>query len=261
MQELLSRKEALARYKMVTEALEVHAAQGTLDSQLAQRLRESQTYYSQAGVDNVADDSPSPEQPFTGRSSAARATSAKGGGNASPAALGYATSLWNQRQSDQLQTKNPIMYRAGLRMTEEGKIDPRTCSDLIDLLKALPWRSAAPTRRVPASEGLRDAMPEPQPIMEAGYYRLDGDFYRVKISKSSGRPYAEKRIDDSWDYESGKGVARKLTAANLLTAEDAKEFGDMYGECVFGGHPLTDQRSLDAGYGPKCAAKRGLPWG
>lgn len=261
MEAWIASEDAKARIAMVDEALAVHEANGTQDSRLAARLRESREHYARFADKSLGDKMVVREQDsnpqFTGKSSAARATSSrKGGGNASDAALGYATSLWNQRQSDQLEVKNPIMYRAGLRMTEEGLIDPRTCSDLIDLLKALPWRQRPST---PAVERA-DAKGAPA-ALEPGYYRLGDSFYRVKISKSSGHAYAEKRVDDGWDYESGKGVARKLTAANLCTAEDAKAFGDMYGKCMFGDHPLTDQRSLDAGYGPKCAAKYGLPWG
>ncbi len=269
METWIASADAQSRVQMVDEALAVHEANGTQDSQLAARLRESREHYLKFVKPGMGDKLVVREQdpqPFTGKSSAARATGTGKSGQASEKALGYATSLWNSRQSDLLQTKNPIMHRAGLRMVEEGKIDPRTCSDLIDLLKALPWRErtsrpAVDPGATPASQTLREAMSEPAPILDPGYYRKGEEFFRVKISRSSGRPYAELWIHGGWDYEAGRGTVRKLTADMVLTAEDAKAFGDQYHACVYCSTQLTDQRSVDAGYGPKCAVKHGLPWG
>lgn len=258
-------------FEMVTEALAVHEANGTSDSMLAQRLREAQSRYARtarggAGVSAVVRESGAEHETktFTGRSSAA----SKHGG-ASDKARDYATSLWNQRQSEGLAVSHPILHKAGSRMVSGGQIDWRTCSDLIDVLKRTPWRQADPAPTAERTNArveqvLTEGAPAP---LEAGYYRLDGDFYRVKISRSSGRPYAERwgggeaGLDNQWSYELGKSVARRLTADNKLTAEDAKEFGDEYHSCIFCRQELTDGRSVSAGYGPICGPKNGLPWG
>lgn len=41
----------------------------------------------------------------------------------------------------------------------------------------------------------------------------------------------------------------------------AGEYGRQVGQCCFCRIPLTDPRSLEAGYGPVCAKNWGLPWG
>jgi hypothetical protein len=46
-----------------------------------------------------------------------------------------------------------------------------------------------------------------------------------------------------------------------LSAEEAKAFGDVYGQCVYCLRPLTDDRSKAAGCGETCADKHGVPWG
>lgn len=122
---------------------------------------------------------------------------------------------------------------------------------------------------------------EPQPVTEAGYYQKDGSVYKVQIAvHGSGRPYAKRMVVDepdcggcangepcgagclptrSWEY--APGVVKTLTAADRITAEQAKEFSDLYGCCVFCFKTLTDERSIFAGYGEKCASNHGLPWG
>jgi len=50
----------------------------------------------------------------------------------------------------------------------------------------------------------------------------------------------------------------------LLIARDpaaaAKEYGALMCKCSFCGLPLTDDGSVEVGYGPVCAKKWGLPW-
>jgi Family of unknown function (DUF6011) len=259
--------DATEAARMVQDALAVHEANGTMNSNLAQRLQESLARYTgEAGMSAVRRHEPEGDRPFTGRSSAAKATSTGRSGVATAAARDYAAKLMALRQSELLK---PLLAQAGQRMLDGGPIDPRTCSDLIDALKLLPWRpkaqSSAETRaHAKVEAALNEAAPAP---LEAGYYRLDGDYYRVKISRTSGRPYAERwgggeaGLSNQWSYELGRGMVRKLTTANLLTAEDAKAFGDEYHACIFCSQELTDKRSTDAGYGPICGPKNGLPWG
>lgn len=129
------------------------------------------------------------------------------------------------------------------------------------LITALQGR---PSRQVPVQTALPIAAPAPRPrpeMVEPGYYRMDGQFYKVQTSRGSGRNYSMLWDGERWDYESGKRAYRSLTAAMALSAEDAKAFGDQYHACIFCAQELTDQRSIDAGYGPTCAGNRGLPWG
>jgi hypothetical protein len=43
--------------------------------------------------------------------------------------------------------------------------------------------------------------------------------------------------------------------------EGARDFSRLTGNCSFCNLPLTDDRSQIIGYGKRCAAKYGLPWG
>lgn len=115
----------------------------------------------------------------------------------------------------------------------------------------------------------------------AGHYdNLDGSYFECGVRfptteqerlSREGRPvsYEDFPVRDagclevthkvSFEYE--QGAMRKISAANRLTKEQAKAFGALYGTCVFCARTLTDERSIDAGYGPTCAATNGLPWG
>ena len=53
--------------------------------------------------------------------------------------------------------------------------------------------------------------------------------------------------------------ALRVIAADIRAA--AKAYGDLTSRCTFCHLPLEDKRSTDAGYGPTCAKKHGLPWG
>jgi hypothetical protein len=47
----------------------------------------------------------------------------------------------------------------------------------------------------------------------------------------------------------------KLTSADRMTLEDAKEFGALYGTCCVCGRLLTNEVSIEAGIGPVCGKR------
>jgi NADH pyrophosphatase NudC (nudix superfamily) len=102
--------------------------------------------------------------------------------------------------------------------------------------------------------------PKPEAVTD-GFYRLDGQYVKVQENLAGTRLYAKVWDGEGWDYESAKGVFSRLTPAMKLSAADASEFGKLYGHCVFCGRKLTDERSIEVGYGPTCAANNSLPWG
>lgn len=119
------------------------------------------------------------------------------------------------------------------------------------------------------------------PLGCQGHYdRLDGSYFECGVAfpttdqerlSREGVPvsYEEWPVRDygchdrpgtiSFEYE--RGAMHRITAADRMSAEDAKAFGLLYKRCVFCSRRLTDQRSMDAGYGPVCAQTYGLPWG
>lgn len=94
---------------------------------------------------------------------------------------------------------------------------------------------------------------------------IDGDYFRVHVSQHSGYFYAavwngEKFVGPRYD-ERAKGALKRMTDATLATAEQAAAFGAMHHACVFCSTAIDTPESEAVGYGPTCAAKRGLPWG
>jgi len=60
------------------------------------------------------------------------------------------------------------------------------------------------------------------------------------------------------EYDSVADLLSELIAAPQATLAAN---GKSAGACCYCGSELTDARSVDAGYGPTCAKKWGLPWG
>lgn len=126
----------------------------------------------------------------------------------------------------------------------------------IDKLKArrneLKWNAPKPA---PA------AVESGKEMRKGGVYEFNGELYRYAIAQRSGYAYALKWNGSEWDYDSAKGIVRKLTPEMAISAERASEFGHTHHCCVFCSRPLNDPRSEDAGYGSTCADNYGLPWG
>lgn len=160
---------------------------------------------------------------------------------ASEKAAAWATKLWGMKQTDAL---SPVLREMGQALADGERISARDCSRLIDTLKNAPYAPKAP---------------KPVAVTE-GFYKLGGDYVKVQEAKhGSGHLYAKRWDGSSWQYE--PGLVGKLAPTMELTTEQAKQWGDLYGCCIYCSLELTDERSITAGYGPKCAAKRGLPWG
>lgn len=140
----------------------------------------------------------------------------------------------------------------------------RSASKVIDSLMALP-------RKADTTPAERRETPE-------GMHRLDGVIFKVQRAvHGSGNVYA-KRLTPSercycsdlqgvlcrvcaepksieWTFEYAAGVVRYLSDETLMTLEEAKEFGALYGTCCACGRTLTDEASIEAGIGPICAKK------
>lgn len=149
-----------------------------------------------------------------------------------------------------------------------GRLGRGEASELIDLLKSQPWKPREQT---------------PQREVGEGFYRTeDGHTFKVVTSRTSGHLYAKRlyleepdcggcangemcepepcRWTARWEYDPS-GMRRVRATGEELTAEQAREFGDLTSQCIYCGRRLTDERSIAAGYGPTCADHRGLPWG
>ena len=92
----------------------------------------------------------------------------------------------------------------------------------------------------------------------------DGNYYKVCESENGGhyaKVWSVMNGEGEWVYE--RGLLR-TPGLRLATADEAAAWGHENHRCVFCGHNLSDDgsgRSVEVGYGPKCAAKHNLPWG
>ena len=98
------------------------------------------------------------------------------------------------------------------------------------------------------------------PITQNGVYRdADGNIYRVKTSRQSGRLYASLFVPTaqtkSERFVYAKGAIYSLKASNRLTVEQAGELGVQFGICIVCGAELTDAQSVARGIGPVCVQR------
>jgi hypothetical protein len=98
------------------------------------------------------------------------------------------------------------------------------------------------------------------PITQNGVYRdEDGNIYRVKTSRQSGRLYASLFVPTaqtkSERFVYAKGAIYSLKASNRLTVEQAGELGIQFGICIVCGAELTDAQSVARGIGPVCVQR------
>jgi len=94
---------------------------------------------------------------------------------------------------------------------------------------------------------------------------IDGVYYRVHQSQSGGFLYGavwdgERFVGPRYDPRA-KNLLKRINKSTLATAEQAAAFGHANERCCFCATPIDTPESKAVGYGPKCAADRGLPWG
>jgi hypothetical protein len=98
-----------------------------------------------------------------------------------------------------------------------------------------------------------------QPVTEPGIYFAGDLYYKVVPNQTETRLYAKVWSNDEWHF--AKGAIYALYADQRVTAEQAAAFGRVTSKCVFCSRLLTDERSIEVGYGKICAGHNGLPWG
>jgi hypothetical protein len=103
------------------------------------------------------------------------------------------------------------------------------------------------------------AGPAPTVTVEPGVYVLDDGtliaVYTTRNGHLAGKVWDGRRFS----YETG--AQRRAATGRPITADEAAAFGHATGHCVYCARELTDDRSVEVGYGPVCASKHNLPWG
>lgn len=169
-------------------------------------------------------------------------------------------------EADALATANPkgyaamIALRIGRDLFRRGEFTTKAASAVIDVLKDAPHRAQAAKPSETPSEA-----PE-------GMHRIADRIYKVQRSQESGRVYAKELVKVSepatfagvrvtgeythkFEFQYAAGAVRRLSEATLMTLEEAKEFGALYGTCCVCGRTLTNEESIEAGIGPVCAGR------
>ena len=61
---------------------------------------------------------------------------------------------------------------------------------------------------------------------------LDGEVYRVVVSRGSGRLYALLLVEAPGAFEYAPGAVRRLSEDTLMTLEEARDYGVRHGVCA-----------------------------
>lgn len=146
-----------------------------------------------------------------------------------------------------LQERRPVEDR--LNETALRAITKRSLSGLIDQWVRLPKTTTTGT--VTAKREIEDGI---------WYVEDTNEIYKVYVTVHGNRQQCVKRLEHIEGTGKGKfaylGLAAKHLpkAARLMTLEEAKKFGRLYGFCVKCGRTLTDEQSIADGIGPVCGA-------
>jgi hypothetical protein len=95
--------------------------------------------------------------------------------------------------------------------------------------------------------------PAPVALDTEKIYVVAGRYYRVKMGRASGKPYALVLNTDTrrWDY--APGMAAKITPADVLTADHAARLP--FSWCIRCAAELSDPTSIARRMGPICYRK------
>lgn len=173
---------------------------------------------------------------------------------ASQAQIQFINSLKEQRDLSNEQTAKTL--ELGRRLWAVGEFDKTAASAVIDALKAAPRAKSLPD---PSKPGVTHTMRRNDATVPEGMHRLDGVVYKVQRAvHGSGRPYAKALAQDEhggFSFEYAAGVVKRLSEDTLMTLDQAKQFGALYGTCCACGRVLTNEESIEAGIGPICAGR------
>lgn len=167
------------------------------------------------------------------------------------------------------------------KLASEREMDANTRARLVDTLntfdttqasRTITWLMAQPKLAPDTSTSTSaDTVPE-------GMHKLGDEIFKVQRAvHGSGHLYAKRLVLDEPDcggccngepcgpngeycpstvrFEYARGAMHRLSADTLMSLDEARAFGRLYGTCCVCGKTLTDESSIAAGIGPVCASK------
>lgn len=87
------------------------------------------------------------------------------------------------------------------------------------------------------------------------YQTSDGEIYRVKKSRETGRLYAMRLDVEAFSFVYAQGAIYRLTEADRMDIDEARAFGRRTGYCCVCGRFLVDPVSVANGIGPICEGR------
>lgn len=174
---------------------------------------------------------------------------------ATPAQIALINKLKGERDisMNSARLSGEVALDTGRDLWRQGLFTRDMASRVINVLTACP-KKAAPT----PSEGM---------------HKFGGVIFKVlRAVNGSGHLYAKalvwKPCDEPlcdeyhgcapvgrWGFEYVQGAVNNLSEATRLDADEAAEFGQLYGVCCVCGRTLTDEESIARGIGPVCLGK------
>lgn len=139
----------------------------------------------------------------------------------------------------------------------------RACVE-VPMIDAPHIAQAEPAERPTADETPRRGDSFVTAVDAPGHGTITVDGVHLRVCRVSVRQRGRGWYLNTWDgtgwrfFRAGHRGLRGLTP---ISPEQAAEFGRAYHRCVFCGRGLDTPESITVGYGPDCAAQRGLPWG
>ena len=147
-------------------------------------------------------------------------------------------------------TEKQVQFIA--RLVEEREIPPTGSARL--LLEMWGFDRTRETATVLIDELMALPRVEKAPA-PSGLHVLDGEVYRVVVSRDSGRPYALRLVKAPGAFEYAPGAVRHLSEDTMMTLEEARDYGVRHGVCAACGRTLTNPESIEYGIGPICRTR------
>lgn len=173
---------------------------------------------------------------------------------ATPRQIDYLTTLATERG---YRVEDGNLIAQGGATLALSVITKAMASSMITGLLATPKLAKAPAAAptAPAKEELTDGM----------YQLPTGEIFKAQYAANgSGRLYAKALVVENHAdspegpaeievrFEYAPGALRRLTPADKMSKEAAREFGQLYGVCCICGRTLTDEESIRRGTGKVC---------
>lgn len=202
---------------------------------------------------------------------------------ASPAQVAFLRSLLASRDVPvtalgRVDSIEALLGDADLGGTKPIAISAQRAHKEIDWLKGLRPRTAdSLSRECKANDAVtRDGMyrdPESGEIFKVQFNKASGDGRRLYAKQLVGTTWTEADSDAepdritrvpltedalfdrkiSWGFEYVRGAVHTLRDDMLMTKEEAKQFGALYGTCIRCGRTLTLEESIERALGRVCA--------